>query len=450
MQRSRLVLGSLLALGLILRIALGWFQPEDLLTDTDGYLAHAKPVAAGWNFYGPYTGRPTAFRPPAYPVMLGMLMACGLSDAVAVIAVNCVSFVVTVLLTHTLALQHGIDRHWSMLAIAGVILDPLLLRYSVLPMTEVPCAAILLAAVVSFRQSCSFATVGDHRSAWFAVLAGAMFGVGTLLRPVVMIVCVFVTLHAVWRYLNAEYLVTARSVAAESTSSARGLFSLFLPAIIAGLVLSPWVIRNALQFHHFIPATTHGGYTLALGNNADFYRDVINGTDEFPWDGTALDAWQKRMIRESEDQGILATDEPAADAWYYSQAAAAIRSDPRSFGKATALRLSRFWAISMAAPSAGQSVSKRLIMAWYVILWIGLVLQICTALAEKKSPQDRSMAMLWLVILAFLVMHSVYWTDTRMRAPLMPIIIVISVSGWQSVSTRFIGRFFRLRTDGRQ
>ena len=449
MQRSQIAMGLLLALGLMLRLILAWHQSEDLLADNDGYLAHAKPVAAGAGFHGPYTHRPTAFRPPVYPVILGGLIACGFSDPVAVAVVSFISCVAIFLLTRTLALQVGMDQRWSLLVVLGVVLDPLLLRYSILPMTEVPCAAILLAAVVAFEKFRNGGNLGDRCSMWPGILAGVLFGIGTLIRPVVMIVCVFVTLYATWCLLKAKLSAAARptgyhatkspATAAVSVSDLRGLYSLFIPAIVAGLVLCPWVLRNAVQFHHFIPATTHGGYTLALGNNPDFYQDVINGADEFPWDGPGLDAWQQRMIRESESQGVIATNEPVADAWYYSQAIAAIRAEPRSFLKASALRLRRFWAISTADSSAGNALSKSLVMVWYIILWTGLILQITQACFGRRLPQHRSMAVLWLVVLAFLVMHSVYWTDTRMRAPLMPIMIVISVSGWQSASTYLSG-----------
>ena len=453
MQRSKLALGLLLALGLTLRFVLGWYQSEDLLADNDGYLAHAKPVAAGAGFHGPYTNRPTAFRPPAYPVVLGGLMACGFSDPVAVAIVSFLSCVVIFLLTRTLALQVGMDQRWSLLVVLAVVLDPLLLRYSILPMTEVPCAAILLAAVVAFEKFRNSVVASDRYSMWPGILAGVLFGIGTLIRPVVMIVCVFVTLYALWCHLKAKLSRPARLAAVESaatpammaasTSVLRGLFRLLIPAIVAGLVLCPWVIRNALRFHHFIPATTHGGYTLALGNNTDFYRDVINGSDEFPWDGPGLDAWQKRMIRDSESEGIIATNEPAADAWYYSLAIATIRAEPESFLKASALRLRRFWAISTADSSAVSARSMSLVMVWYVLLWTGLILQITQLCFGKRSPQHRSMVMLWLVIFAFLAMHTVYWTDTRMRAPLMPIMIVISLSGWQIASTCLSGRFFK-------
>lgn len=439
MQRSQIALGLLLTFGLTLRFVLSWSHPGDLLSDNDGYLAHAKPVAAGEGFHGPWSHRPTAFRPPGYPVLLGGLMACGFSDSAAVAIVSLASCLAIILLTRTLALQFGIDERWSLLAVLGVAVDPLLLRYSILPMTEVPCAAILLAAIVTFEKFLSGYAVSDRHSVWWGIFAGVLFGIGTLIRPVVMVVCVFLTVYAIgrkWKFGSSR----TPSSASESKGLFRSVLSAILPVFFAGLVLCPWIIRNAVQFHRFIPATTHGGYTLALGNNSDFYRDVINGADEFPWDGPSLDAWQQRMIRESEGQGIFATDEPAADAWYYSKASAAIQADPQSFLKANVLRLRRFWAIATADPSPRTSISNRLIMVWYLVLWAGLIWQMIQDCFGLNRTEHGSRIMLWLVIVAFLVMHSVYWTDTRMRAPVMPIMIVISVAGWQSVSTYFIGR----------
>ena len=434
MRRSQLALGLLLALGLTVRFVLGWSHPGDLVSDNDGYLAHAKPVAAGVGFHGPWTDRPTAFRPPGYPVLLGVLMACGLNDSAAVAIVSFVSCLTIILLTRTLAMQFGIDQRWSLLAVLGVAVDPLLLRYSILPMTEVPCAAMLLAAVVAFEKFLSDRDVSGRRTVRCGILAGILFGMGTLIRPVMLIVCLFLTVYAIGRQLKARSFLPP-SLASASTSLFRRALPAIIPVFVMGLVLCPWIIRNAVQFRHFIPATTHGGYTLALGNNTDFYRDVINGTDEFPWDGVALDAWQKKMIQQCEREGVPLGNEPATDAWYYSQAKAAIRAEPVSFLKASILRLQRFWAISTADSSTTKTVSMRLIMVWYVILWTGLFLQIIQACVGRRSEHRQPMVMLWLVILAFLLMHSVYWTDTRMRAPVMPIMIVISVAGWQSAST---------------
>ena len=44
--------------------------------------------------------------------------------------------------------------------------------------------------------------------------------------------------------------------------------------LVTSAVVSPWVIRNRLVFGRWIATTTHGGYTLLLGNNPDFYRHL--------------------------------------------------------------------------------------------------------------------------------------------------------------------------------
>ncbi|MFX9077435.1 hypothetical protein ABTN32_20465, partial [Acinetobacter baumannii] len=45
------------------------------------------------------------------------------------------------------------------------------------------------------------------------------------------------------------------------------------------LTVSPWLVRNWLVFGVPILTTTHGGYTLLLGNNSVFTQDVV----QQPW-----------------------------------------------------------------------------------------------------------------------------------------------------------------------
>jgi hypothetical protein len=420
MRYQRTWLWLVILLGLAIRAALCCIRTNDLTSDNDGYLAHAGPVARGEGFLGPHTHRPTAFRPPAYPVALGLLIRCGLSDSVSVAVVNILASIVILVLTWMLSLQSGLPVLIALLSVWLAALDPLLLRYSVLPMTEVPCAAVLLAAVVSFRYAMksdsAIATVG------LAVIAGVLFGTGTLVRPVVLISCVMLTVHAGY----------CRAVQHMSTG-VRRLTSRFaivlIPAVVCGLTLAPWIIRNAIQFHRFIPATTHGGYTLALGNNPDFYRDVINGTDRFPWDGDKLDVWQLRMIAQCKADGVPVGDEPATDAWYYRNAVDAIVAEPASFLKATILRVRRFWGLTTADDHVSPILSAA-VSVWYGALWIGLMLQLIDGLRQRNSPQSCGFTDLWLVVVSFLLIHSVYWTDARMRTPVMPILCVLSLSGW--------------------
>ena len=442
MTTSRKSILAILLLGLAIRLGLCISNPRDLTTDHDGYLAHARMVANGEGFSGPFTSRPTAFRPPAYPVCLGLLIRCGVSDSLCVAIINIASSLVILWLTMKLALQSGLSLAGTFAAMLGVALDPLLIRYTSLPMTEVPCAAILLAAVVWYRSSRNSLMPLPEPSApaparpvstWTMIVSGILFGAGGLVRPVLLISCAFLTVGAVvssWRERRRQRCAdNAATPATHSFLLSTFRFSVVLPAIVAAFTITPWIIRNAIVFGHFIPATTHGGYTLALGNNQAFYRDVIRGPDRFPWDGESLNAWQQQMNAASRADGVSAADEPAQDAWYYDHAFAAVRAEPWSFLKASVLRLKRFWAIS-AADTQSSRIMTLAVSTWYGLLWIGLAFQFIGCWFHRKSKQFRGSGELWLVVFSFLLMHAVYWTDTRMRAPVMPILCVLSVAGW--------------------
>lgn len=70
---QRLALPALLALGLLLRLGFGWRHPpqrpgEDIVS-VDGYAELATSVAQSGSLR--LDGRPSAYREPAYPVLLG-------------------------------------------------------------------------------------------------------------------------------------------------------------------------------------------------------------------------------------------------------------------------------------------------------------------------------------------------------------------------------------------
>ena len=48
-----------------------------------------------------------------------------------------------------------------------------------------------------------------------------------------------------------------------------------------------------------------------------------------------------------------------------------------------------------------------------------------------------SFGVLWSIVAAFVAMHLVYWTDTRMRAPVMPLLAILSAIGWTAIVPRW-------------
>ncbi len=439
-MRTASVLVILLIFGIAVRLGGGWIRAADLTADNDGYLAHADMVAKGEGFAGPHTHRPTAFRPPGYPLALAGLEVSGLPDWASVATINGLCSIAIVWLLWILCRQLQLSPSVSLIAVAFTTFDPLLVRYTILPMTEVPAAAILTGAVVALKAADLRRKVSYGNGAGFYVLSGVLFGLGSLVRPILLVSCAILVLSR---------LILCRK---GDENLRRNVTIAILPMIAAAAAISPWIIRNAVQFHQFIPATTHGGYTLALGNNPDFYRDVIDGEVPFPWPGRQLDAWQRRMIADAATQGVPVDSEPAQDAWYYHQAVASMKAQPLSFFKSCLLRLRRFCAITPGSDDGLPRFVTTLVAVWYGLIWIGVAAAICRSIpalrrmpgfrSERRIPSDHSLADLWLIILSFMLLHSVYWTDTRMRAPVMPFIGIIAAVGWQSLFSFLFHSFY--------
>lgn len=434
------VLLILFVVGAAARLCGAWLQPGDLTADHDGYLAHASMLVQGKGFAGPFTHRPTAFRPPAYPMVLAGLQWIGLQPPTSVAVVNCFCSVAIIGLTWILCGQLQLPPKVSLIATAMTAFDPLLLRYTILPMTEVPAAAMLMAAIVALNAADLRQEAKRRTHAGLYVLSGILFGLGSLVRPVLLVSCGMLVLRRVIFRLKS------------GGCRRRQIAMAVLPIVVAIVTLSPWIIRNAVQFHKFIPSTTHGGYTLALGNNSDFYRDVIDGDVALPWPGPQLDAWQQRMIADSAAEGVPVGDEAAQDAWYYQQAISSIKAQPLSFLKACLLRLRRFWAVTPGADTGLPKMVTTLIAIWYSLTGFGVMAAICRSTPLLRDLQSNcvpelihrkpGLADLWLVLFSFMLLHTVYWTDTRMRAPVMPVICIISAVGWQWLYGSICNRFY--------
>lgn len=409
-SRHRIWLCLLLFAALAIRFVLAFLRPDDLLLDADGYLGHSQELLNSGTYAGPFSHQPTAFRPPAYPVALTAFQSIGLSPSMSVLMIHLLSIVCIVLCTDWLL---SASLPWTRLITVGmIVLDPLLLRYSLFPMTEVPCAAILLLAVVGYSKSCR-----EGYESWTLVAGtGLLFAIAALTRPTAAVCLALVLL-----------VDMGREIFQPSSRRIECVRRVFIMTVMFAAGLSPWVIRNALQFHQFIPATTHGGYTLALGNNPAFYRDVIHGSDRFPWDGPSLDTWQRETLERAKVDGIDPASETQLDAWYYDYAKSSMKKDPAAAFKAVLLRISRFWALSTAESSSTPVTAA--LAVWYGFLWSGLFIKLAQAWSWRWDD-----VLFAACILGFALMHTVYWTDTRMRTPVMPMLIILSVSGWSTVS----------------
>jgi hypothetical protein len=386
---SRRLLGAIVAGAILLRLAL-MFGGLGRLDDPDHYLTLATTLAEGRGFA--IDGRPTAYRPPLYPILLTPLVAIlprpalpwGLGGLHLALGVG------TILLVERAARQLGLTPARCLVAAAVVAFDPVLAAQCRSVMTET-LAAFLVAATLAA------VTLPGSRG---AILGGVGFGLASLCRP---------------SFLPAAIVAGMLGLVVGPGNGKARIARAGLVILSTFAVLAPWAWRNARVFGEPVWSTTHGGYTLALANNPVYYAEVLDGPPGAVWSGPNQAAWFDEVGRST-----AGMTEPEADRRLRSQALSILRDRPGDFARASLARLGRFWGL---APSGSVYPGwLRLASAvWTTPLWLSLAMGLLDR-STWRWPGVVAASFL----LALTIVHMAYWTDLRMRSPLIPAIAVIA------------------------
>ncbi len=402
----------LIWLGAAALIRVGWIsvRKTELQEDRDAYLALAENLAQGQGYSSPDGTRPTAYRPPLYPMVLAL--GVGKQTALWVALVNLLSAIITGGLLYPLARRLALPEKTACLAVLLLAVDPLLIRYVSLPMTETLCALLITALLVGLAAP----GVG----LWKAAGLGLLFGLTALCRPTVW---PFALLYLLWRLATRKFqrpdLVDART----SGEVPR----LIAAALGMGLVIVPWGVRNAWQLGTPIINTTHGGYTLLLGNNPAFYQEVVQQEYGTVWDGShgaGQAAWLKSVQTEMQQAGI--ESEPDQDRWMFRRALSNIAARPGLFLQACWLRFRRFWGLVPLVEGGQLSLAWKIaIQLFYALLFLSMIWGAIVLMRQRRVEAVP----LGLMLAAFQIVHLFFWTNTRMRAPVTPVIVLFAAVG---------------------
>jgi len=397
------LLAVILAIGLRAAAMLGSgsFEDPDNYLPLAGSLASAQGLS--WN------GRPTAYRPPLYPLILAPLVRFGGERPLLGIAVLHLALGgATVALTASTARRYGLSPLRVVTAALIVAFDPVLLWQCRSVMTETLGAFLVAMGLLELT-----------RPRWRgAVLGGASLGLAALCRPSLL--------------PGGVLIATLALLAGPGTRHERLVRSLTLGLAMTA-VLSPWAVRNAFMLGEPVWTTTHGGYTLALGNNEAYYRDVLDRAPGQVWYGQ--DQW---LWWDSVNRATAGMTEPQADRYLRNKVVRISRDQPARFLRACLHRLRRFWSV---AP-AGAVYSWRVQWAtagWTIPLWMALALG-SLQVGLWRWPRIAAP----LMVVGLTAVHALYWTDMRMRAPIVPAIALIAASAgnpvWTSSRRRSTGQ----------
>lgn len=248
-RRPRYWFGAILVCALAVRIALIAATPHFVPTgDPADYERNAASIATGHGMAVTQIatpGTPSAFRPPAYPYLLGALYAVIGIHASAGRALSALLGVLAVALLMVLVDRFW-ERRWAFAAGAVAAIFPPLIALNGTLLSESLFIPLLLATVLSIERVAR----GGRYLRW-CLAAGALCGVAALTRSVGLL------------WLIPAAIVAARAGASRARSA--GGIAAVLAA--AAVVLTPWAIRNAEALHAFVPLNTEDGFTLAGAYN---------------------------------------------------------------------------------------------------------------------------------------------------------------------------------------
>ncbi len=388
-----------------------------LWDDPDGYAEVASHLVRnqtfGMSVYG-NSPSPTAARAPLYPLLLAVVRypSDRVTSSLAYGAVHLILATGTVVAVWWLARLWSLGPWAALLACVLVGINPILLRYSAQIMTETLAAflaAWTLVAITRFAQEASYLR---------ALLAGALAGLCILCRP--------------------EFLAWTVGVIACFPFLAAGpcrLRRLAVYVVTAAAVIAPWAVRNAREFGAPIVTTTHGGITLLLANNPSFYEYLRSAPWGATWDGRAINQ-RYAQLRQAHSQDLFTpgrswpvgrkVDEVAVDREAYREAFQNIRAEPAMFAYSCLVRVGRLWAVLPHATSDHESPSRRG-MRYAVGIFYAFELALALVGAWFLGRKLLTTPWIWgtLLLGSYTLVHAFYWTDMRMRAPLVPVVALL-------------------------
>jgi len=434
-MKHPLVLVTVLFATLLVRVGVLVAWPGALVDDPDGYRELAENLWRHGTFgYAP--DQPTAYRPPLYPLLLVPCVALGGWSRVAIAAIHVLLGLGTVALTFLIAerwttfvckptdgvggksafipkptdgvggksagqapplndLLRGLPAAAiAVMASLLVAVDPILLVQSTQVMTET--TAVFLAMLVLWLFTCDEPHLAAGLAPRFFV-AGITLGLAALCRPVFLAWAVLLVLAALWRrrWVLAITLIVG-----------------------VGVTLAPWTARNWNVFGRPLVATTHGGYTFLLGNNPWFY-DYLDEGHWTAWEADGFHRWWKNA-----GQAPPLNDEVERDRRAYRYAFRFIAEQPGMFAYSCLVRVGRLWS----PLPLRDSPWRWAVAVWYAIeLALALIgaCVICVGNSRKRQPAEAAV----LLVLSLTAVHAFYWSNLRMRAPLMPVIAIAAVVG---------------------
>lgn len=390
---SPALLALVFAVGLGARLAFLSLGFPPLVSDSYSYWEPGINLAEGRGYL--QGGKPTALRPPTYPLFLATLVLVGGPEAGRAVLLQCL--VVSLLapwLTWWLY-HHGHSRRAALSAGLLVALDPFLVSASGLILTEALGAVLLAATIAAFH----FATLRPAWGRWaFAGLIAGLLGLNT---PNTLALLPFLFLWtASWHRLSWRLV------------ACWGLAGLLLASCVA-----TWSVRNRLVLGQIIPVRSIG-FTSLIWATTEYESDWLPdpSTPEF-----------QRFLKRFEQimNGRAAHEVEGA---FLRAALQNVRDHPvRILGR---VAKANFW-FWVETPGAIQMIAGRRIVRWTLFAFhqIQLIAFVAGVIAAVRWGRSPATALALACVAYFVLSLAVMFPVPRYYIPVLPMVDVVAATG---------------------
>ncbi|MGE0746848.1 MAG: hypothetical protein AB7K86_16445, partial [Rhodospirillales bacterium] len=378
-----LIFGLALSLRLLVLIAL----PIEPTGDPASHERAAWSVAQGHGYVR--DGHPDPHYPPGYVLFASVFYFLAGREWEVLAAVNCLVDAGTALLVYRVAETVWSPRGGRLAALLYALNPAMLINAQVIMYG--PLLGLLLVTLVLV-----------HRR---PVLFGLAAGVAALVKPIVLPVPILACwVHAIAKRRPVDILRQAA-----------------ISVVVMMVVISPWTLRNYVEFDRLLLISANGGWVLWWGNN-----DASEGL-MMPWNdeqkatrGPAVIDLDKRMGREALD-------------W--------IAENPLRFLALIPKKQAHTWGTEAASlpdlaglGATGELLARSLVQFYYIFLAIN-VSYICIVRSHTICATQEGQ-MIVILLLLLLGIHSVYIGWAFYHQSFLPLMSVVAAGGMGLIERR--------------
>jgi 4-amino-4-deoxy-L-arabinose transferase-like glycosyltransferase len=385
----------------------------------------ARALVTGYGYADPFAGHtgPTAWVPPLYPLLLaGVFKVFGVYSTFSgwvILTINSLFSAVTALFVYEIAAR-CYERKIALWSGWVWALYPAAMQYAVRWIWELSITTFLFAWVLLLAlrmRGIGEASRDETRAKpgqW--LLFGALWGFIALSNPTLLL---FLPVCGVWILLGVSSFKTVLRDAG-------------LAALVFFVCVTPWVLRNWISMHAFIPMRSNLGVEMWAWNNSGA-NGIALGAPIQPslHDPSFVPYAQMGEIAYSKYRGVIAKN------W--------IRTHPMQFTLLSVRRFYFYWA------SVPHPVDRHPLVEYYRVL--NYCLPSLTGVMGLALSLKRRVPAAGLFTWAFLLLPLTYYfvsVAARFRHPLEPLIIILTVYLFRSAVTHKDKRAFAVQVRSHQ